>query len=200
MIALLDTSHDLALCSAEIGHAVGQLLTPRTLFARKSEVFAIDNGAYARFNRDSFFALLDREREIRKRCLWVTLPDVVGSARRTLELWDRYRYNEHLHGYRRALVLQDGIEDLPIPWDQVDAVFVGGTTEWKMSDHAAQCVRCAQAMGKATHAGRVNTPDRWRHFEALGVDTCDGSGISRYSHMRTAIASRGDSKQLSLGI
>ena len=198
MIALLDTSESLEKCSEEIGHTCGQLLTPLTRFRLKSDVFAIDNGAYAGFDRVRWERVLQKNATNADKCLWVSLPDCVGSAIRTAELWDAYRYHPALHGYRKALVAQDGIEAMRIPWDEIDAIFIGGSTVWKLGRHAAEVISTAHAMGKKTHVGRVNTPSRWRHFERLGVHTCDGTGISRYRHMRVAIKNRYNQMELEL--
>ena len=48
----------------------------------------------------------------------------------------------------------------------------------------------AQALGKWVHVGRVNHAERWQHFEELGVDSVDGTGLSRYSRMRFGVADR----------
>ena len=77
-----------------------------------------------------------------------------------------------------------------MPWDAVDAVFIGGSTNWKCSIAAVQIIQAAQLLGKHVHVGRVNGPERWEHFDKLGVDSADGTGIARYSHMREAIANR----------
>lgn len=187
MIALLDTSHDLSEAAAEIGCEVEQLLTPLTRYRRQrpDARFAIDNGAFARFERKAFLALLEREFPARKQCLFLAVPDVVSSARRTLETFETWRYK--LSGWPLALVMQDGQEDLNIPWDGIEAVFIGGSTSWKLSKAAADCVRAAKIIGKWVHAGRVNTPARFEYFEELGADSIDGTGLSRYSWMRSRI-------------
>ena len=193
MIALLDNGQDLDECAAEIGCEVGQLLTPLTRYRLRdpSRKFAIDNGRFTPGWREaSFISLLEREQSNRARCLFVTVPDVVGSARRTLEVFDRW--HGRLQGWKLALACQDGQENLEIPWDEIGAVFIGGSTKWKCSEHPAHIIQAAQALGKWTHVGRVNDPRRWDHFENLEVDSIDGTGIARYSHMREAIASRGD--------
>ena len=187
MIALLDTSEDLVTASDELGCAVEQLLTPLTRFKRQREedCFAIDNGAFVGFKPDAFTSLLERERDSRKLCRFVAVPDVVGSARRTLEVFEYWRYK--LTGWNLALVAQNGQEDLSIPWEGIEAVFIGGDTKCKLSKSAADCVRAAKAMGKWVHAGRVNTPARFEYFEELGADSIDGTGLSRYSWMRERI-------------
>jgi hypothetical protein len=107
-----------------------------------------------------------------------------GSARRTLEVFDHWRAK--LHGWKVALVAQDGQEDLPIPWNQIDAIFIGGSTKWKLSNHAEQIRKAAKILGKWVHIGRVNTPDRFEWAEGL-ADSIDGTGLSRYSWMRENI-------------
>lgn len=187
MIALLDTSESLDTCAAEIGCEVEQLLTPLTRFKRQKPdaPFAIDNGAFSKLNVQAFESLLERESEDRELCRFVAVPDVVASARRTLEVFDYWM--PRLEGWPLALVAQDGQEDLPIPWEFIDAVFIGGSTDWKMSVHAAAVIKAAKAMDKWVHVGRVNRPGRFEHFEALGADSMDGTGISRFSWMREAI-------------
>jgi hypothetical protein len=195
MIALLDNGQDLDECSAELRCDVGQLLTPLTRYRLRDpdRPWAIDNGFFSpQANIEAWLALLEREKHHREKCLFVTLPDIVGSARRTLEVFDHWRRKETLRPWPRALVCQDGQEHLPIPWDDIAAVFIGGSTNWKCGDHAAHIIKAAQALGKWVHVGRVNGAERWDHFEKLGVDSVDGTGIARYSHMRKAIANRSE--------
>ncbi len=190
MIALLDTSEDLAVCASELGCEVGQLFTPLTRFSRQREdgISAADNGCFKGFREVEFLALLERERPYRHLFKFVCVPDIVASAIRTLEIFDIYRHK--LAGWPIALVMQDGQENLPIPWHELSAVFIGGSTAWKDGQHAAAIVRTAKILGKWVHVGRVNTPERWDHFEALGVDSVDGSGLARYSWMRERIRDR----------
>jgi len=192
MIALLDNGQDLDTCAAELGVQVGQLLTPLTRYNLRDPArpFAIDNGGYKKLNIKGLLSLMEREKDRRENCLFVSVPDVVGSARRTLELF--HIFKETLSGWKLALVCQDGQEDLPMPWNEIEAIFIGGSTEWKCSKHSEHLIRAGKALGKWVHAGRVNDPNRFKHFEDLDVDSCDGTGIARYTHMREAIARRHD--------
>jgi len=187
MLVLLDTGYDLDEAAAELGCQVEQLLTPLTRYSlqRPGSRFAIDNGAFSRFDKQAFWALLAREYERRDNCLFVCAPDVVGSARRTLEAFDKWE--PLLGGWPVALVIQDGQQDMPIPWERVDAIFIGGSTEFKLSQHAVQIIKCAQIMEKWVHVGRVNTPGRYEYFQQLGADSIDGTGLSRFSWMREQI-------------
>ena len=184
---LLDTSQKLDDCAAELGCEVEQLLTPLTRYRlqRPESRFAIDNGSFSRFDGRAFNALLAREYERRQNCIFVCAPDVVGSARRTLEVFTRWE--EKLKDWPIALVAQDGQQDLEIPWDSIKAIFIGGSTEFKMSKHVMQIVQCAKTLDKWVHIGRVNTPDRFEYFEKMGADSIDGTGLSRYSGMRERI-------------
>jgi hypothetical protein len=187
MIAMLDTSEDLTVCQQEIGCGVEQLLTPLTGFNRQQPeaMYAIDNGAFSGLDIKRFLALLEREKANRKLCRWVAVPDIVGSARRTLELFEHW--SPKLSAWRLALVMQDGQEDMGIPWKSIDAIFIGGSTGWKLGPHAAAAIKTAKAMEKWVHVGRVNTPARFEYFEDLGADSIDGSGLARYSWMRERI-------------
>lgn len=164
----------------------GQLLTPLTRYSNAGGVFAIDNGAFSGFNRDGFAALLKREIPNRDRCLFVTVPDVVAAGRRTLEIW-KYRHSI-VKDWPLALVAQDGMEDLEIPWNELTAIFIGGGDPWKDSKAAIDIVKTAKTLGKHVHVGRVNTIKRFKLFAAVGADTCDGSGVAMYDHMLDDIA------------
>lgn len=187
---MLDTNHDLAECAKQLGHPTEQLFTPLTRYSNRhhDQHFAIDNGAFSRFDRKAFEALLAREKERQHLCRFVAVPDVVGSARRTLEVFDYWF--PLLGNWPLALVAQDGQEDLPIPWEYLEAVFIGGSTKFKESDAAIQIIKAAKAMDKWVHVGRVNSPDRFEGFLKLGVDSVDGSGIARYTWMRERIGSK----------
>lgn len=196
MIVFLDTSEALDICAAELGldrGCVKQLVTPLTAFNRQKphDEFAIDNGAFAGFRKESFLRLLERENEARHLCKFVSVPDVVGSAIRTHEIFNYWKYK--LPGWPLAYVAQNGQERQPIPWKHIQALFIGGKDkndgqgDWKLSVHAVECIRAAQALGKWVHVGRVNTPGRFEYFENLGVDSIDGTGLSRYTWMREAI-------------
>ena len=188
---MLDTTQNLMKCAEELGAPVEQLLTPLTRYLPQQPEahFAIDNGAFSKtgFKKNYFLNLLKREEGRKKLCRFVAVPDVVGSARRTLEAFDHWRDQHALHGWPLALVAQDGQEDLPIDWASIAAIFIGGSTKWKMSKAAADIVRTAKLVGCWAHIGRVNDPGRWEYFEQLGADSFDGTGVSRYTWMREAI-------------
>ena len=187
MLVLLDTSHDLAEAERELCCSVGQLLTPLTRYRLRepNRPWAIDNGAFSSFDEKAFFALLKREEHHKKNALFVCAPDVFGSSVRTLELFDHYK--EKMTGWRKALVAQDGQENHRIPWSEIDAIFIGGSTSWKLSGHSEQICRVGKQLGKWVHIGRVNTPHRFKWAEQF-ADSLDGTGLSRYSWMRENIA------------
>lgn len=163
----------------------GQLLTPLTRYANFGGTFAIDNGAFSGFDKKLFANLLANNETHRSRCLFVTIPDIVGSARRTLEVWrHRAKFAQY---WPMALVAQDGAEDLEIPWDEMSAVFIGGRDPWKDSQAAIDIVKTAKTLGKHAHVGRVNTAKRFRLFHDAGADTCDGSGVAMYDHMLNSL-------------
>lgn len=159
-------------------HDFWQLRTPLTQYARAGVPWALDNGCFAKFDQPRWERMLDEADEHRP--LFVTLPDIVGDAQRTAELFDAfYRRTQELP---RALVLQDGIERVRIPWPDITAVFIGGSDAFKVAPVAIAAAKAAKMLGKWVHVGRVNTAARVRNWLGL-ADSIDGSGISRYDHM-----------------
>ena len=151
-----------------------QLRTPLTRYALAGVPYGLDNGCFSGRLPAGWFRLLDDARKAPP--LWACSPDVVGSARRTLELWPRFA--RQMNGIPRALVLQDGIGDFDIPWHELAAVFIGGSNEFKNSSEARHAAITARMLGKWVHVGRVNSVERAAQWRDL-ADSVDGSGISR---------------------
>lgn len=120
-----------------------------------------------------WLAYMHRHRET---CKFVVVPDVVGNACATLDRYRWYAWRIKSMGFPVAFVAQDGIEDMKWP-PEYDVLFIGGSTEWKMGEAAAWCIKKAQAAGKWVHVGRVNSQKRIRHFQLLQVDSVDGTGL-----------------------
>lgn len=190
MMALLDNGQDLADCEREIGVPVGQLLTPLTGYRLREPArpWAGDNGGFKKLDAPGLFRMMKRNEQHRETCLFIAVPDIVASAQRTLELFCHFA--PQMAGWPLALVCQDGQENLPIPWADIAAVFIGGSTSWKCGPHAEAIVKTAKILGRHVHVGRVNDAARWRHFEEMGADSADGTGLARYTHMRVGIADR----------
>lgn len=156
------------------GH-LGHLVTPAngnrpdTLAATGLPIGA-DNGAFSGFDAVAFTRLLDRWAGVR--LLWVCCPDVVGDAAATLALFPEWSGVIRGRGQPVAYVLQDGQEELPLP--VADCYFVGGSTEWKLSRHAARLVAEGKRRGAWCHMGRVNTLKRLRIAYDMGCDSVDG--------------------------
>ena len=169
-----------------------QLRTPLTAYALSGLPYGLDNGCYTAFNEKVWKRLLSDAHECEP--LFVCLPDVVGNARRTLELFDHFI--DATRGLPRALVIQDGIGQLDIPWYDIEAIFIGGSDAFKISREAIDVAITAKRMNKWVHVGRVNTSGRVWNW--LGVaDSIDGSGISRYDHMLEDVIMeiKGESRQ-----
>lgn len=112
-------------------------------------------------------------------CLWATAPDVVADAeatlRRSLPMLRLIRYYTP---FKAALVAQDGLEHLDIPWDEFDALFIGGSTTWKLGPAARALTAEANRRRKWVHMGRVNSLKRLRYADAIGCDSCDGTYLT----------------------
>lgn len=135
--------------------------------------WGMDSGLFGgSFSMEEYLWFIGRHKQYRKTCLFVTVPDSLGNSIETLHLWRNHV--SFFDGWPIAFVAQDGQENLPLPTDY-HALFVGGTTEWKMSTAADDLIRKAKGDGKWVHVGRVNSIKRYRHFQLVGADSCDGT-------------------------
>ena len=151
--------------------------------------WAADNQAFTQgFDAGVFFPWLDGLLRYRASCLFVPVPDVVGNAAATIDSY--WRWFQHFTGWPLAFVGQDGQEALEFPGDEWSTLFIGGTTEWKLSSACDDVIRRAQALGKAIHIGRVNWGERYRHFAMMSGSeewTCDGTR-TRFDGTRRTLA------------
>lgn len=161
---------------------LGVLLTPSdgNSVPVPGVVWAADNSAFSGFDESRFRAFLKRIAH-RTGCLWVAAPDVVGDAAATARLWDVWRPIIKAHGHRPALVAQDGLTKADVPWRDLEAIFIGGTTRYKLGEAACEIVGEAVARNVWPHMGRVNTAKRMLFASAIGCRSVDGSSFSRFA-------------------
>lgn len=172
--------------SKRYNYNFGQLRTPLTAYGLSDKVYGLDNGCFSKFDKKTWRRLVSEAKgqDLEYQPKFVCSPDIVGDARRTLELFDQF-YDE-ISPLPVCLVLQDGIGDFNIDWNRVDAVFVGGSDAFKVSNEAFNACKAAKMLGKWVHVGRVNTAQRVSNWMGL-ADSIDGSGISKYDYMLEAV-------------
>lgn len=129
-------------------------------------------------------------------CLFVTVPDVlrwvtledgrripIGDAEATLARYAGLVDVVRGAGLPAALVAQDGLDfDADgvyagaerVAWEDIDAVFVGGSDDYKLGEDAARLCREARRRGLWVHVGRVNSRKR-AAIVADYVDSVDGT-------------------------
>ena len=135
-----------------------------------------DNGCFGKgYPGDAeWFAWLEQHAR-RDLCDFAVAPDVVGDAVATMARSLPWLSKIRALGLPAALVAQDGLEDIDVPWDAFDVLFIGGTTEWKLGAAARSLVAQAKALGKWVHMGRVNSERRFKYAAAIGCDSADGT-------------------------
>jgi len=142
--------------------------------------YGIDNGAFAAFDavrewdEAAFRKLLDWTEAAAIAPLWVAAPDVVTDAKATLDRWDGWAAEIRERGLPAALVVQDGMTPADVRACEPDAVFVGGSTEWKWLWMYRFCDSHPRV-----HVGRVNGYRPLLRCYDAGVESCDGTGWFR---------------------
>ena len=141
--------------------------------------FAIDNGCFSKphaFRWEKYAAKVERMlREAGDRCLFATAPDIPFDADGTLARFDEYLPRMKATGARIALVTQDGMQTEDIRWNDIDALFVGGSTAWKTGYESSVLIAEARRRGKWVHMGRVNSLKRINAARSMGCDSADGT-------------------------
>ena len=147
--------------------------------------YAIDNGAWTAhqqrlpFDGAKFLGVLDA---LGDGADWAVVPDVVCGGLASLDF--SMHWLERLRGAPCPLLLavQDDmqIEDVAGLIGPRLGVFVGGSDKWK-EQSAAAWARLARSRGAICHMGRVNTARRIRIAHAAGVDSIDGSSVTRFA-------------------
>lgn len=155
---------------------LGFILTPDMGNVIPSDVWvAADNAC---FSNPKKYSDERYERHLRRfdprRCLFATAPDVLGDHDATIERSIPMLRRIRSLGLPPAFVAQNGWEEATTPWDECDALFVGGTTEFKFRA-GRDAVSAAKRRGKWAHMGRVNSGDRLRAAAAIGCDSADGT-------------------------
>ncbi len=141
--------------------------------------WAMDNGCFSKaheFNLERFINFAQRRLATDgDRCLFVVCPDVAFDAAGTIARWHEYRDAVKSLGRPVAFVTQDGMGMEDVPWEDIDALFVGGSTEWKTGHESGALMAEAKRRGLWVHVGRVNSLRRLRAAYSLGADSCDGT-------------------------
>lgn len=174
---------------------VAYIDTPRQGNVRPDGLtWCADNGCFSEaFDKAEWWGWLVANADSASSCVFATAPDVVGDAAATLQRSRPWLARIRALGYRVAFVAQDGIEATEVPWDEFDVLFIGGSDNFKIGGKgnirldgtsrgpvpSAAIIAEARARGKWVHVGRVNSRCRFRYFSELGVDSADGTCLTK---------------------
>lgn len=163
-----------------IGHLCTPLSPKLSRTAKTIRPYAIDNGCYASkvpFNLEKYLSFVSNLMTVAKRPpLFTAAPDIVADHIGTWRLAESVLPRLRAIGALPALVCQDGLTVDEMPWDAIDAIFIGGTTRWKMGHEVVKICHEARLRGAWIHVGRVNLSTRIRHcHEILCADSIDGN-------------------------
>lgn len=142
----------------------------------KAKVWCMDNGMFTGvFKEDKWLMQLELSLPWKSKCAFVAIPDVIGNAEATIDQFVYYR--NKVTGYPIAFVTQDGIREHEnkIPWDDFDAIFVGGTDKHKLGVEGRWVIEEAKKRDKWIHIGRVNSYERIMRFHF--ADSWDGTHL-----------------------
>lgn len=160
---------------------IGFIDTPLQGNKRPSQVpfWCADNGCFndKTFDEERWWLWLQKNSCDSKTCLFATAPDVLGDHTATVKRSAPWLEKIRAIGYKAAFVVQDGATVQTVPWNMFDVLFVGGSTEFKLSQSVRELVGHAKSLGMWVHMGRVNSLRRMRYADAIGCDSVDGTHL-----------------------
>lgn len=174
------------------GAHLGRLLTPRH-YSRADDTaaagvpWAADNDGFNGVDYPAFERMLDALAGV-PGALFVTSPDVFGDGRRTLAELERWAPVIRQAGHPAALVTQPGIDDVDaVPWELVDALFVGGEDRYRYGPGPRRIVAEARRRRLHVHVGRVNSVRRIAWAAELDAGSVDGTKYARWRDTRLGL-------------
>lgn len=151
------------------GEYAGWLASPQTWGVpsgiKNGDAWAGDNSCFTdAWTEELFIAWLQMMQPYMETCLFIVAPDVLGSWYDTWNRWHIWQPKIKQMGFPVAYVGQDdqGIDQ--VPWDTMDAYFVGGTDDWKDSADSLALVTLCRRDSIRVHLGRGNTRPRLQAF------------------------------------
>ena len=138
-------------------------------------IYAADNGC---FNDNWDAGRWQSWLRTKRGALFAVVPDVVADARATRQRWDEWLPTVTDAGHIPAYVIQDGQDGVDVPWDEAGALFVGGSTQFKLSTTAERLVAEARDRGLWAHMGRVNSFKRLATAARWGCQSADGTFLA----------------------
>jgi len=182
----------------------GRLVVPRCwdrMAETSSEgiVWGMDNDCFNGFNRRSWLRMMLSLVGL-PGCVFVSAPDVVADHDATLGLWHEWQPQIFMTGFPAAFVIQDGATIHNVPWETTEAIFIGGTTEYKLGDAAAEIATEANRRELWVHMGRVNSYRRIRYAQSIGCDSVDGTMWAKFrdTYMANGLTAVSSGTQLRL--
>jgi len=157
-------------------HEIGLMCQPASNRPQPGWIWAADNGCFsATWDADKWLRWLTRPHP-RSGCLFAVVPDVVADHAATLERWHQWAPTVAALRYPVAFVAQNGCTPDDIP-EGADTVFIGGDTDWKLSEDAHAVAAAARATGRWVHLGRANSLRRLATWRDL-ADSADGTFLT----------------------
>lgn len=112
------------------------------------------------------------------RCRFAVAPDVVADHEATLARSLPILAPIRALGLPVAFVAQNGASVETMPWNEFDALFIGGDTAWKLGAEARALITEARGRGLWAHMGRVNSLGRLQRAADSGCDSADGTYVA----------------------
>lgn len=158
-------------------HEIGLMCQPSSNDPAAGWIWAADNGCFgSNFKEQRWRSWLERPHP-KPGCLFAVVPDVVGDHVATMVRWKKLNGYVRSLGYPVAFVAQDGANKNNLPWDEMDVLFIGGTTSFKQGMGSGLLANEARQRNKWVHVGRVNSLKRLKYWAGI-AHSSDGTHLA----------------------
>ena len=147
--------------------------------------YALDNGAWSAYTQGRPFddrAFSVALRKMGRDADWSVVPDIVAGGHASLDLSLRWLRRVLDETPIAMIAVQDGMTPADVAGfvGQRVGIFVGGSTAWKL-ETMGQWASVGRECGAWVHVGRVNTARRIKACQIAGVNSFDGTSVSRFA-------------------
>lgn len=151
------------------------------------ENWGLDNGAFSNQPIEAFCNRLTAYVPYRDTCRFVIVPDVPFDWNATIERFHEWHSMLRTLRFPLGLAVQDGATVNNIPWRLIDAICIGGSTEWKRAEWNSplfpndrspveRIVLAAKLRGKWVHMLRqANSKKQLLQAYRIGANSVDGT-------------------------
>lgn len=162
----------------------GVFTSPRTyispIYALAYEVpWAADNDCFTEYKPDRIKRWLEKWANT-PGCQFFNAPDVLLDAEKTTDRFHEWQPIISGHGFPVAYTVQNGCHVDMMPWDTIDALFIGANDQWRTKANLVPIISEANRRGLWVHMGRIHSIPKVHFAKEIECTSFDSTAFARH--------------------